>query len=248
MISIDLNADLGEGAAFDEQLLGIVSSASVACGSYAGSAEIMERTLLGAKKAGVRTGAHPGFVDPENFGRKRLDLPPETIAAQVVAQLQSITAIAENVRQPISYVKLHGALYNWASEDYALAHALFGAVKSFNPSLAILALDGSRQLKAANDLGLKTIPEAFADRAYDADGLLVSRALPGAVLSEPAQAVAQALGIARDKKITSIEGKTLASNATSICLHGDNEAALTIARAICDALGKAEIAISTERT
>ncbi len=246
MNSIDLNADLGEGAAFDEQLLGIVSSASVACGGHAGSAKLMERTLLAAKTAGVRTGAHPGFVDPDSFGRKRLDLPAETIAAQVVTQLQSITAIAEKVGQPISYVKLHGALYNWASEDYALAHTIFEAVKSFNPSLAILALDGSKQLKAAEGLGLKTIPEAFADRAYDADGLLVSRSRAGAVYSEPALAVAQALGIARDRQIIAIDGAALPSGAKSICLHGDNESALKIAHSIREALGEAGVAISLD--
>ncbi len=246
MNSIDLNADLGEGAAFDEQLLGIVSSASIACGGHAGSAEIMERTLLGAKRAGVRTGAHPGFIDRENFGRKRLDLPAKTIAAQVIEQLESISEISGKVGQPISYVKLHGALYNWASEDEELAHTIFEAVKAFNPSLAILALDGSKQLKAAEGLRLKTIPEAFADRAYDADGLLVSRSRAGAVFSDPAQAVAQALGIARDQQIIAIDGALLPSGAKSICLHGDNEAALIIARAIRGALGEAGIAIRAD--
>ncbi|HHG89549.1 MAG TPA: LamB/YcsF family protein [Devosia sp.] len=244
MTSIDLNADLGEGAAFDAELLEIVSSASIACGGHAGSAEIMGRTLLGAKRAGVRTGAHPGFVDPENFGRKRLDLPADAIAVQVVEQLEAMAAIAEKAGQPISYVKLHGALYNWASEDYALAHTIFEAVKAFKPSMAILALDGSKQLKAAEGLGLKTIPEAFADRAYDASGLLVPRSLPGSVFSDPAQAVAQALGIASDRQITAIDGGVLKSKAKSICLHGDNEAALKIARAIRDALGEAGVAIS----
>lgn len=244
MSSLDLNADLGEGMTNDEALLAIVSSASVACGGHAGNAEIMEHTLRAAKQGGVRTGAHPGFVDRENFGRVVLDLPVKTIAAQVIEQVQAIGVIAEKVGQKIAYVKLHGALYNRASGDYEFARTIFAALKELDPALAILALDNSAQLRAARDLGLKTIAEAFADRAYDGQGLLVSRKIEGSVFSDPAQAVAQALGIARDQAITAIDGTLLKSNAKSICLHGDNAAALKIARSIRDALAAAGIAIS----
>ncbi len=244
MSSIDLNADLGEGMEFDQALLSIVSSASIACGAHAGNARIMAKTLLAAKRAGVRTGAHPGFVDPEHFGRVELDLPDKLVASQVVAQVREISQIAQQIGQPISYVKLHGALYNKASRNYPLAHMIFSALREWDSGLAILALDGSKQLKAARDLGLATIPEAFADRAYGADGLLVSRARPGAVFSDPDQAVAQALFIAGEGRITAIDGTSLKSDATSICLHGDNQAALKIARSIRDALGEAGIAIS----
>jgi 5-oxoprolinase (ATP-hydrolysing) subunit A len=244
MSSIDLNADLGEGMEFDAALLAIVSSASIACGAHVGNAQIMAKTLLAAKAAGVRTGAHPGFVDPEHFGRVELDLPDKLVANQVVTQVREIRQIAQQIGQPISYVKLHGALYNKASRNYSLAHAIFSALREQAPDLAILALDGSKQLKAARDLGLATIPEAFADRAYGADGLLVSRARTGAVFSDPDQAVAQARSIAGEGQITAIDGTSLTSNAKSICLHGDNQAALKIARSIRDALGEAGIAIS----
>jgi len=236
MISIDLNADLGEGMAFDDQLMKIVSSASIACGGHAGNEAIMEKTLRLAAEAGVVTGAHTGFVDPEHFGRRKLDLPPETIAEQVVQQVQDISQIARGIGQPVSYVKLHGALYNLANEQFDLARTIFVAVKNFNPKLAILALAGSAQLRAAKALDLKTVAEGFADRAYRPDGLLVERSDPRAVYSKPSIAVAQAVMLARDKTVIAIERTHVACDVRSICLHGDNKEALELARAIRDGL------------
>ncbi len=236
MICVDLNADLGEGMAFDNQLLEIVSSASIACGGHAGSEEIMKMSLGAAARNGVVTGAHPGFADPEHFGRRKLDLPAKTVAHQVVDQLETISEIAGRIGQPISYVKLHGALYNMASEDFGLAQTIFSAVAGFDPELAIMALAGSAQLAAAKELGLKNIAEAFADRAYTAKGLLLSRSHPRAVYSDPAMAVAQAIGIAIDSSVTTLDGTRVACQARSICLHGDNDAALELARAVRDGL------------
>ncbi|VAW18705.1 Lactam utilization protein LamB [hydrothermal vent metagenome] len=236
MISIDLNADLGEGMAFDKQLLRIVSSASIACGGHAGNEETMEKTLRRAAESGVMTGAHPGFADLENFGRRKLDLPLATIIEQVIGQLQTISVIARRVGQPISYLKLHGALYNLASERFDLAREIFAAVQNFDPKLAIMALAGSAQLRAAKDLGLKTISEGFADRAYRPDGMLLERSSPGAVYSNPAIAVNQAVMLARDKCVIAVDRTSIAREVQSVCLHGDNEAALELARAVRDGL------------
>jgi len=243
VISIDLNADLGEGMAFDKPLLQIVSSASIACGGHAGNKDIMGKTLRRAAEAGVVTGAHPGFVDPEHFGRRKLDLPPETVAEQVVQQLQAISEIARSIGQPLSYVKLHGALYNLASEQFDLARTVFIAVKKFDPELAIMALAGSAQLRAAKTLGVKTISEGFADRAYTADGLLLSRADKRALYSDPAMAVAQAVALARDGLVMALDGTKVACDVHSICLHGDNDAALELARAVRDGLLVSDILI-----
>lgn len=245
MKSIDLNADLGEGAAYDVELLQIVSSASVACGGHAGDEGTMERTLLAAKQAGVVTGAHPGYLDKKNFGRVELDIAAGEVAQQVVEQLHVIHDIAQKVAQPIPYVKLHGALYNRASKEYDFARVVFSAIKEYCSSLAILALDNSAQIRAAQDVGLHTIAEAFADRAYTEDGLLVARGQAGAVYNRTDIAVKQAVAIAQVGEVVSQSGKRIKSGARSLCLHGDNDAAIKLATAVRDGLQQAGIAIRT---
>ncbi len=243
MKSIDLNADLGEGAPLDGELLQIVSSASVACGGHAGDEQIMERTLLAAKQAGVVTGAHPGYLDKENFGRVQLDISAQKVARQVVGQLQAIENIAQKTGQPVSYVKLHGALYNRASREYDFARVIFEAIADYSNCLSVLALDNSAQIRAAQDAGLQTIAEAFADRAYTQAGLLMGREQPGAVYDRAEIAVRQAVLIARDGELVSQSGKRIKSGARSLCLHGDNEAALQLATAVRDGLKQVGIAI-----
>ncbi|VAW19952.1 Lactam utilization protein LamB [hydrothermal vent metagenome] len=244
MKSIDLNADLGEGMGFDKELLEIISSASIACGGHAGDDETMAKTLTAAKKANVVTGAHPGFEDRKNFGRKQLDISASQMGEITVEQIKTICTIADEVGQKISYVKLHGALYNLASKDFAYAKTIFSAIKKFDKSLAILAMDNSAQLRAAKELGFKTIHEAFADRAYQKNGLLLSRKFDGAVFDRVEMAVDQVLSIAQNNKITSYDGFEISSSANSICLHGDNKAALKLANAIKLALENAGIKIA----
>lgn len=244
MKSIDLNADIGEGMPFDVELLKIVSSASIACGGHAGTVQTMHTALSAAKKCNVVTGAHPGFVDPEHFGRRKLDLPISTICAQILAQIDEIWSVGNGVGQPISYVKLHGALYNMASEDYDLSFAIFAAVKQKFPIPSILAPDASAQLKAAQSLGMPTITEAFSDRAYIADGTLMSREHVGAVHTDVNQIVKQAVCIAREGSAPLANGDYLQIKAQSLCLHGDSEGALTNARAVRAGLEQAGIAIS----
>jgi len=242
MIAIDLNADMGEGSGSDPDLLDIVSSASIACGGHAGDAETMRQTLRAAKARNVACGAHPGFADRENFGRTRLNLSTSRLQAQIGAQLEAIRQIAEDENMALKYVKLHGALANMAAEDVDLARTAFAVVREIDPALAILALDNSAQVVAAEALDLRVVREAYADRAYSADGLLVSRALPGAVLTDPEKVVAQCLGLARGE-ITTLDGHVIASSARSICLHGDTEGAVALARSTRTALTKAGISI-----
>lgn len=240
---IDLNADLGEGGAYDDQLLDFVSSASIACGGHAGDDDTMARVLIAAKSKGVRTGAHPGFDDPANFGRRELNLPHSQIIDQILKQMERIHAVASDVGQPVSYLKLHGALYNMAARDQSLAVDILGAVQSEFGDLAVMALDGSAQVTTAERLSLPVIREGFADRAYSSDGKLVSRSVSGAVLDAPESAVAQAVLMARDRQIVAIDGTVLQTQVQSICLHGDNVAALDLAKAVRRGLEAADILV-----
>jgi len=243
MKKIDLNADLGEGAGSDEALLDIISSASIACGGHAGDENIMRKTLRLAKQRGVICGAHPGFIDKENFGRKRLNLPFSEIQNQIKIQLNSIQKIADAEGVQLRYVKLHGALANMTAEDFGLAKAAFETVKKHDAELAILALDNSAQVRAAKTLGQDIILEAYADRAYDENGLLVSRTIEGAVINDENKVVAQCLRLAQQGEIICLNGSVIKSQATSICLHGDNVSAIKLAQKIKIALQKAGIKI-----
>lgn len=243
MTTIDLNADLGEGAGTDFELLELVSSASIACGGHAGNADIMRTTLAAAKAKKVTCGAHPGFADPDHFGRRRLNLPNAQLQEQMKVQLLAIQEIANEERVPLEYVKLHGALANMAAEDQELAETVFSAVKAHNGGLAILALDNSVQVKAAKTLGLNIIREAYADRAYTPEGQLVPRDQPGAVLTDPDDVVAQCLRLAQNHEIIAIDGSILPSSARSICLHGDTPGAVNLARQVRQALLDAGISI-----
>ncbi len=247
MKSIDLNADLGEGFALDLQLLDIVSSASIACGGHAGSDELMRTTIEAAGARGVRIGAHPGFEDPEHFGRRELDLPHQEVADQVQHQIARLLTHAEQAGQTVSYVKLHGALYNMAAKDQTLAEFIFQQVQREFGNLPVMALAGSQQIEAALSLGLPVIREGFADRAYGETGHLVPRSQPGSVLRDPAKAVAQAVDLATKRQVLSANGTTVHVEVQSICLHGDNEAALELAKAVRQGLHGAGISIAANR-
>lgn len=244
MTSIDLNADLGEGMPHDDALLAIVSSASIACGGHAGDRATMQASVVGALRHGVTIGAHPGFLDREHFGRRRLDVPKEVIAGQVREQVGELRQIAAVEGGSVRYVKLHGALANMASEDEALARALFEAAHAEDSALAILALDNSAQVAAAEALGLAVVREAYADRAYTTEGLLVARDTPGAVIEDRDAVIAQCRRLARDAEIVAAAGTVIRSRARSICLHGDTQGAVALAAAIRDALAEDGVAIT----
>src|SRR6185312_11985848 len=172
MTTLDLNADLGEGLPNDAALLEIVSSASIACGGHAGTRDTIRAALRAAKAQGVVAGAHPGFADPEHFGRRRLDISAEELTRQMRTQLELIGGLAREEGVELRYAKLHGALANMAAEDEHIASIAFAAVRNHDAHLAVLAIDNSAQVAAAEALGLKVILEAYADRAYQPDGLL----------------------------------------------------------------------------
>jgi UPF0271 protein len=244
MTTLDLNADLGEGMPGDEVLLDIVSSASIACGGHAGDAETMRRTLRAAKARGVAVGAHPGFADRENFGRRRLILPPEELDEQVRSQVRLLVEIAEEESVDVRYLKLHGALANMAAEEPAVAALCFASVAGLVPDLAILAIDNSAQVEVAEALGYPVVLEAYADRAYLPDGLLVPRSAPGAVLHDAEAIAERAARLAKSGELVAIDGSIIATRATSLCIHGDTAEAVAIARAVRHALEAEGIAVS----
>jgi len=244
MTSIDLNADLGEGMGTDEDLLGIVSSASIACGGHAGDAATMRHILKLCKARGVRAGAHPGYADKKRFGRFRLVMPLDQIVAQVRNQMFLIRHVASEVDVPLSYVKLHGALANQTAEELAMAVAIFAAVQAMDPKISVLALDNSEQVRAARAVGVPVIREAYADRAYNADGLLVPRNTEGAVIHDVDAVIERCVRLAQKGEIVAIDGTVLKSGARSICLHGDTPGAVDLAREVRDALEGEGIAIA----
>jgi UPF0271 protein len=246
MTSIDLNADLGEGMGTDEDLLEIVSSASIACGGHAGDAPTIRRILKLCKARGVRAGAHPGYADKARFGRFRLVLPLDQVIGQVRDQMFLIRHIANEVDVPLSYVKLHGALANQTAEELALAVAVFAAVQAMDGKIAVLALDNSEQVRAAKAVGVPLIREAYADRAYTAEGLLVPRAQEGAVIHDVDTVIERCVRLAQTGEIVAIDGTVIKSGARSICLHGDTPGAVDLAREVRDALEGEGIAISAE--
>jgi UPF0271 protein len=244
MTNLDLNADLGEGMSNDDALIDLVSSASIACGGHAGTEATIRTALAGAKAKGVVAGAHPGFVDPENFGRRRLDLGADELTRQMREQLETISRLALGEGVELRYVKLHGALANMAAEDEHVASVAFAAVRNHNSHLAILAIDNSEQVAAAEALGLTVVREAYADRAYQPNGMLVPRSQPGAVVHDDAAIAARAVRLAVNGELIDIDGRAMASQARSLCLHGDNAEAVAIAQAIRQALANAGIGIA----
>lgn len=237
---MDLNADLAErsdvaGWAADRQLLELVTTASVACGGHAGDEETMRRACAQAAELGVRVGAHPGYPDRAGFGRVELGLPADEVLEHFASQLAGLQEIAGAEGAVLTHVKPHGALYHRAATDQELAAGLAGLVATTDGSLAVLTQPGSLLAEEAGSLGLATAAEAFADRAYAADGRLLDRSAEGAVLDR-GSAVNQAVMIARDGVVTGAGGQPVAVRADSICLHGDGPGAVELARAVREAL------------
>jgi UPF0271 protein len=192
----------------------------------------------------VVAGAHPGFADRENFGRKRLDLSQEELTRQMREQLETLGRLAREEGVALRYVKLHGALANMAAEEELIASIAFAAVRNHDPTLAILAIDNSAQVSAAEALGLEVIREAYADRAYQPDGLLVPRAAEGAVIEDAGFIADRAVRLATEGELVAIDGTVIATTARSLCIHGDNAQAVAIARLLKERLATAGIAIA----
>lgn len=226
--TIDLNADLGEGCAWDQALLGRVSSASVSCGAHAGTPAGIMRTLRWAADRGVRIGAHPGYADREGFGRRDQDLPASSITQLMIDQLDQLHAWAALVGATVRYVKPHGALYNQAQRDGGIAAALVAGLGGRN--LPILGQPGSEVERAARAAGVRFVAEGFADRRYRADGRLMPRTEPGAVLSDS--------GEIRDQVLT-LAGRGI----ETLCVHGDNAHSVVLAELARSALEDAGVAV-----
>lgn len=247
-MQIDLNADVGESYGAwrmgqDEALMPLITSANVACGAHAGDPLVIERTVALARDAGVAVGAHPGYPDRDGFGRRDLDMTPEELEASLVFQVSAVAGFARAAGIPLRHVKPHGALYNRAARDVAVAEAIAKAVRRCSAELVLVGLAGSLLLEAGRASGLAVAAEAFADRAYEADGSLRSRRLDGAVLPDAAAAAAQAVTIVRDGHVRTFDGATVAVRADTLCIHGDTPGAPAFAAAVRAALEAAGVEV-----
>jgi UPF0271 protein len=229
---VDLNADLGEDAGHDDELLELVTSANIACGFHAGDADSMRRSIEAARSRNVAVGAHPSLFDRENFGRKELPVKANEVFDAVVYQLGIFAAIAEACGLRPNHVKPHGALYNMAARDSELADAIARAAVSVDRQLIFFAPVNSALSRAGEAHGLQIAHEVFADRNYCQDGSLVSRSRPDALLHDPVDAAPRVLRMLREGKVRSVDGGNVDVRAETICLHGDNPEAVDFARAL----------------
>ncbi len=243
---IDLNADLGEGCANDEALLGLISSANIACGWHAGDAATMLQTVRWAIEHGVAIGAHPSYPDRENFGRTEMQRDPELVYADVLYQIGALDAIVRAQGGELSHVKPHGALYNQAVRDASLCEAIVRAVRDFDADLVFFGLANSRMITLAREAGLRVKEEVFADRGYNPDGTLVKRGTPGALHEDEDVALNQTLTMVREERVRAIDGTWVPIHADTVCLHGDGAHALAFARRIRERLGAEGIAIRAD--
>lgn len=249
-MSIDLNADAGEsfGAwklGVDEQLFPLLTSVNLACGFHAGDPLTMRRTLELARTTGVAVGAHPGFPDLVGFGRREMAASPDEIYADVLYQIGALSGFLRVAGIPLHHVKAHGALYNRATRDAEAARAIAQAVKDFEATVPFVVMPNTPLEHEAQELGLCTIAEAFPERAYLRDGRLAPRSMRGSWIHDPAEAARRAVQMVTEGQVGTIEGGTVAVRAETLCIHGDNPQALTIASAIREALRIEGIEIKT---
>lgn len=241
MAAIDLNSDLGESFGVwvlgdDAALLEIVTSANVACGFHAGDPSTLRRTCALAAGHGVRIGAQVSYPDLAGFGRRAMAIDADDLRDLVLYQFGALDAFAQVAGTEVAYVKPHGALYHAAATDTVVAGAIVEAVIEYDPSMAVVGLPDSALLVLAGERGLDTVPEAFADRAYDDDGSLVHRSRPGAVLTDPAAIAARAVRMVVENTVETVSGRSIGIRPRTMCVHGDTPGAVAIARAVHDAL------------
>lgn len=230
-MKIDLNCDCGESfgnykLGLDEKVVKYVSSVNIACGFHAGDPLVMNKTVQLAKENAVAVGAHPGFPDLVGFGRRNMNVSLPELKAMIQYQLGALSAFCKLNKIPLQHVKPHGAMYNMACRDEKMAFAIAESIAEFDENLILLGMSGSKMLKAAEIVGLKSKNEVFADRAYNDDGTLVSRSLSGAVIKDENLAIERVIQMVKTHTVTSINGKIIEVNPDSICVHGDNEKAV----------------------
>jgi 5-oxoprolinase (ATP-hydrolysing) subunit A len=248
MVTVDLNADVGEGFGHwplgdDDAMLNVVTSANIACGYHAGDASTMRRASEQAAARGVAIGAQVGYRDLPGFGRRFIDIEPEALVNDVIAQIAALDGFARVAGSRVRYVKPHGALYNAIVRHEAQAAAVVEAVVTYDASLPVLGLPGSRWLEFAAVAGLTTVEEAFADRAYTPEGWLVSRREEGAVLEDADVIAGRSVSMVLDNAVTDVAGGTVTIRPGSICVHGDTPGAVAIARRVRASLVDAGVTI-----
>lgn len=242
MAKIDLNCDMGEsfGAyklGFDEEIIKYVSSANIACGFHAGDPVVMQRTIRLAKTYGVKVGAHPGYPDLLGFGRRNMAVAATDVKGYLIYQIGALQAFARVEGLELQHVKPHGALYNMAVKDPKLAQSIAEAVRSLDKGLILVVLAGSAWVNIAKEQGLRVAGEAFADRAYSADGSLVPRSQPGAVIKDKKEVAERVIGMIEEGRVKAITGEDVIIKADTICLHGDTPGAVELAIHLRSALG-----------
>ena len=236
-MEININCDLGEKSKFhsienDPALLDIVNSANVACGYHAGDSDTMRMVVQISKKNGVSIGAHPSFNDPENFGRKRMNLNSSEISKLIIDQFQTLNKIAQEYGEKVTHIKPHGALNNMACEDLELATLLAKTIYQIDKEIIYLVPTGSKMEIAAKKLNMKIACEIFADRNYEDNGNLVSRKKPHALITNPEQAKKHVLSMVKNQSLNCHSGKQIPCEIDSVCIHGDNESSLATAKSI----------------
>lgn len=249
-MKMDLNSDLGESLCAwtmgdDAAMLGIVSSANVACGFHAGDPAGILRTLREAAARGVVVGAHVGYRDLVGFGRRPMDVESADLVADVIYQIGALQGLARAAGTTVRYVKPHGALYNTIAHNGAQARDVIAAIRAVDPGLTLVALAGSPLIGWARDAGLRVVAEAFADRAYTPTGALVSRREKGAVLHDAEQIAQRMLRLVREGSIEAIDGSSVRVAADSICVHGDSPDAVAIARSVRERFAQAGVAVAS---
>jgi UPF0271 protein len=241
---IDLNSDLGERAGHDNEILDLVSSANIACGFHAGDPTSIFATIQAALERGVSLGAHPSFPDRENFGRTEMAMPPAEVYSIVAYQIGGFRALALAAGGRMNHVKAHGALYNMAARDRALADVIANAVFALDPKLILFAPGGSHLDFAATELGLETASEVFADRNYLANGSLVPRTEANAFVHDPVEAAERIIRILSDHKVRAVDGTDVTISATTVCVHGDNPQAVAFVRKLRERLELEDVLIA----
>lgn len=238
--SIDLNADVGEGAGHDAELMPLISSANIACGAHAGNLETMIETVESAQAHGVAIGAHPGYFDLDNFGRQERAIEPDEAARLVLLQVEQLHEIAG---RRLRHVKLHGALYNQVCREPLLAEAVASELGRLWPQLIVYALAGSVFARAVRAREMRLAEEVFVDRTYQQNGVLTPRTMPHALIDDPAAAVAQMRRILQDGVVRSHDGVDVPIRADTVCIHGDGPNAVALARRVRAELGAAGFAV-----
>ncbi len=248
MYTVDLNCDLGESfGAYeigkDKDIIPLISSANVACGFHAGDPSVMSSTVALCKANGVSVGAHPGFPDLQGFGRRNMNMSPADVKAMMTYQIGALDAFCRSAGVSLRHVKPHGALYNMAAKDKALAKAICESIYEYDKNLILMGLSGSCMLTEAEAMGLPYAAEVFADRAYEDDGSLVARTKPGAMITDENEAVERLVGMIKDKRVKSINGNWIELCPHSVCVHGDSDKALLFVKKIKEAFAKENIVV-----